>query len=91
MVPKKGVDVEMNALARVLAEYRDMRGLRLTTRQAARLWALSLDDCHALLEALVAAGHLYRDADGQFALRTFDGRSHAEPVVTPFELQRSAA
>ncbi len=43
-----------NALAqRVQREYLDMPGLRLTIRQAARLWAIELLDCERMLDALV--------------------------------------
>jgi phosphoribosyl-dephospho-CoA transferase len=53
---------------RILAEYREMPGLRLTLRQAARLWALDTVDCHAILDALVAAGSLRRSPKGEYCL-----------------------
>jgi len=53
---------------RILAEYREMPGLRLTLRQAARLWALDTVDCQAILDALVAAGSLRRGPKGEYCL-----------------------
>lgn len=57
-----------DVLERVLVEYRQWPGLRLTPAQAARLWTLPQDDCDAMLDALVASGLLSRDGDGQYAL-----------------------
>jgi hypothetical protein len=54
---------------RILAEYRQFPGLRLTTRQAARLWTLETVHCEDVLKALVDAGYLYVDDSGQYALR----------------------
>jgi hypothetical protein len=71
--------VDLNLLRRVLAEYQDMRGLRLTRPQAARLWSLSDAECEAVLGALVATGHLYHDEDGQFALRPQNPTAPARP------------
>ena len=53
---------------RILAEYREMPGLRLTLRQAARLWALDTVNCQAVLDALVAAGSLRRSPKGEYCL-----------------------
>jgi hypothetical protein len=53
---------------RILAEYREMPGLRLTLRQAARLWALDTVDCQAILDTLVAAGSLRRSPKGEYGL-----------------------
>ena len=54
---------------RVLAEYREMPGLRLTLPQAARFWALDVSRCQATLDALVAAGQLRRSPKGEYCLR----------------------
>ena len=56
----------MDVTERMLAEYRDLPGLRLTTRQAARLWALEHARCERLLNHLVLDGHLFIDATGQY-------------------------
>ena len=57
---------------RLLAEFREMPGLRITAPQAARLFSLNADQCERLLAALVDAG----------ALRT-DGRLFAIPNAQP--------
>jgi hypothetical protein len=45
-----------------------MPGLRLTLRQAARLWALDAVHCRAILDALVAEGSLRRSPKGEYCL-----------------------
>jgi hypothetical protein len=54
---------------RVIAEYRQLPGLRLTTRQAARLWTVDANHCENVLNALVDAGYLYVDGRRQYARR----------------------
>ena len=44
---------------RIQAEYREMPGLSLTLRQAARLFNLELTHCAHVLDTLVADGHLW--------------------------------
>jgi DNA-binding GntR family transcriptional regulator len=51
---------------RVLGEYREMPGLRLTLQQAARLWQMDRATCEEVLMALVAEGLLARTRDGAF-------------------------
>jgi len=53
---------------RILAEYREMPGLRLTLRQAGRLWAMDAVHCQAILDALVASGSLRRGPKGEYSL-----------------------
>lgn len=48
-------------------EFGEMPGLRLTTRQAARLFGVDERVCEATLSALVDAGHLVRHVDGRFS------------------------
>lgn len=60
----------MDALERVMAEYRQWPGLRLTKRQAAKLWWLSSRECDAVFDTLVGCGMLYIDTQGQYALRS---------------------
>jgi hypothetical protein len=62
-----------DALVRIRGEYLEMPGLRLTTRQAQRLWHLDGARCEVLLNALVDAHFLWRTADGAFIRR--DGNS----------------
>ena len=59
----------MTALAlRVQGEYREMPGLRLTVRQAARLFGVAFDVADAVLQELLRASILARSDDGVFAL-----------------------
>jgi hypothetical protein len=53
---------------RILAEYREMPGLRLTLRHAARLWAMDPVHCQAILDALVASGRLRHNPKGEYCL-----------------------
>lgn len=50
-----------------MGEFDEMPSLRLTERQAMRLWGLDRRTCDAVLRALVDAHFLYRDAAGQFS------------------------
>jgi hypothetical protein len=59
----------MGVIERILTEYQEWPTLRLTTRQAARLWALNVPYCECLLNQLVTEGHLFIDARGQYAWR----------------------
>ena len=67
-------------LEKILSEYRQLPGLRLTKRQAARLWALEPILCECALNELVNDGYLCIDASGQYALsgRVAYGRCAAE-------------
>ena len=59
----------MSALAvRVHGEYREMPGLRLTVRQAARLFSVAPDVADAVLHELRRASILVRSNDGAFFL-----------------------
>jgi hypothetical protein len=53
-------------LRRVRNEFLEMPGLRLTTAQASRLWAIDPTQASALLTALVASQFLFRTRDGAF-------------------------
>jgi len=74
--------VGTDALERVMAEYRQWPGLRLTKRQAGRLFWLSSRECDIVFDALITCGLLQLDSRGQYALRSaggteIRGRSHA--------------
>lgn len=56
-------------IERVRAEYREMPGLRLTARQAARLWRIEADHSESILQALVADGFLARTDRGAYVRR----------------------
>ena len=53
---------------RIEAEYLEMPGLKLTSRQAARLWQLDASTSARLLESMVADGVLCRARDGAYVL-----------------------
>lgn len=57
----------MDFTERILEAYAGVPGLRLTTTQAGRLWALDPAHCERLLNQLVTDGHLYIDTRGQYA------------------------
>jgi hypothetical protein len=61
-----------DVLQRVRAEYREMPGLRLTQRQAQRLWNLDSTTCEAILETLESARFLRRTSDQSYVLATRD-------------------
>jgi hypothetical protein len=65
--------VATDALERVMAEYRQWPGLRLTKRQAGRLFWLSSRECDVVFDALVTCGLLQLDSHGQYALRSTGG------------------
>ena len=60
--------MQTHLIETILSEYRAVPGLRLTKRQAARLWALDPTLCECLLNELVSHGDLYIDASGQYGL-----------------------
>ncbi len=53
---------------RIRAEYREMPGLNLTARQAARLWSLDQATSQSLLESLAEVGFLSRAQSGTYVL-----------------------
>lgn len=56
-------------LQRIRAEFSEMPCLRLTCRQAQRLFGLRPDVCERVMTALVADGTLLRGQDGRYKLR----------------------
>jgi hypothetical protein len=61
----------MNVMAvarRVLAEFQEMPGMRLTPRQAARLFGLSEEGCRAVLDVLVESAYLRHTGTGKVTL-----------------------
>lgn len=54
-------------IRRVRGEYLEMPGLRLTARQAERLWGLDHPSCRHVLDALTETRFLYRREDGTYA------------------------
>lgn len=64
--------LETELIERARGEFLEMPGLRLTSRQAQRLWGLDEEDCACLLDVLQTSGFLIRWDDGQYG-RAFDG------------------
>ena len=64
--------VDDRLLQRVCGEFLEMPGLRLTCKQAQRLWGLDEPTCRELLEYLVDAEFLRHSGPGMYA-RTSDG------------------
>ena len=67
--PLVGATMEQ-MLRRIQGEFAEMPGLRLTCRQAQRLWNLDAIVCEALLAALVDVRFLVQTHDGLFLQRT---------------------
>jgi hypothetical protein len=57
------------ALTLIQMEYVEMPELKLTLRQAARLWALHAEPCQQALDALIAGGFLVQTRDGAYVRR----------------------
>jgi hypothetical protein len=66
-------------LRRVRGEYLEMPGLRLTRRQAQRLWGLDEQTCARLLDSLTEANFLHRTDDGTYG-RLTEGAVAASPA-----------
>jgi hypothetical protein len=66
------VDAMSPLAVRVQGEYREMPGLRLTVRQAARLFSVAPDVADAVLHELRCASILARSDDGAFFIERFD-------------------
>ena len=63
-------EIPATLLARVRSEFLEMPGLRLTSRQAARLWGLAGPLCERVLARLEDAGFLLRTRDGAYMRRS---------------------
>jgi hypothetical protein len=67
------LQTDMTDLLRLVrAEFREMPGLRLTHRQAQRLWNLDSVTCEAILESLESARFLRRTSDHSYMLASRD-------------------
>jgi hypothetical protein len=85
-----GVPEAMSALAiRVHGEYREMPGLRLTVRQAARLFSLTPDLADAVLHELRRASILACSNDGAFGLAGEPSRDLTAVRVATTEMHMS--
>jgi len=61
-------NVNGDLLMRIRMEYIEMPDLRLTGRQASRLWNLDQTACDALLSALIQDHFLSRTGDGSYVI-----------------------
>jgi hypothetical protein len=59
-------DVSLALLLRIRGEFLEMPGLRLTLRQAMRLWNLDAETCESALRVLVEDQFLSYGAHGTF-------------------------
>jgi hypothetical protein len=60
------INPAVDLLQRIQCEFLEMPGLRLTERQARRLWNLDSIACADVLRVLVDGGFLFRTSDGSF-------------------------
>jgi len=65
-----GREIPSTLLVRVRSEFLEMPGLRLTIRQAARLWGLEGAVSERVLARLEDAGFLLRTRDGAYMRRS---------------------
>ena len=63
--PRRIIDF-VRLLDIVRGEYVEMPGLRLSRRQAQRLWAIDAETCNAVLGALEHSHFLERNKDDEF-------------------------
>jgi len=73
-------------LRRVHAEYLEMPGLRLTRKQAQRLWGIDEQTCMQILESLTQEKFLYRMDDGTYARLPVEATT-----FPPLRMPRSAS
>jgi len=73
-------------LRRICAEYLEMPGLRLTRKQAQRLWGIDEQTCVQILESLTQEKFLYRMDDGTYARLTVEAAT-----FPPLRMPRSAS
>ena len=59
-------DAPLQLLERVRNEFLEMPGLRLTSKQAARLWAMDRTTSEQVLDGLVDLGFLGRSRNGAY-------------------------
>jgi hypothetical protein len=70
-----GVGPSGDLICRIRSEYLEMPGLRLTAREAQRLFGLDATTCDGILDHLRESGFLSRTNDGIFTLAQAGDRS----------------
>jgi hypothetical protein len=78
-------------LQRVCSEFLEMPGLRLTFPQAQRLWGLDERTCRQVLDSLVEAKFLWRQAPGTYARLTDGQDTRARPRMAEAALRHAGA
>ena len=69
---RRNVDSRVRLVRRILAEFAEMAGLRLTTAQSARLFGISETVAVRVLAVLAREGVLWRGPDGRYGVRPSD-------------------
>jgi hypothetical protein len=59
-------DASVALISRIRSEFLEMPGLKLTVRQASRLWGIESATSERLLMRLTDAGFLWRSHDGAY-------------------------
>ena len=85
---RRNTALRRQLLLRVQSEFLEMPCLRLTGRQAQRLFALRSDVCERVLTTLVADGTLTRGADARYGLRA-DVAWRRQRMMTPMTVSLS--
>jgi hypothetical protein len=80
---------------RICCEYKEMPGLRLTTKQAQRLWGLDPATCGDVLRELVASSFLSCSTDGYYTKASERSSAFPKPRMAqanldpkPFPIER---
>src|SRR5258708_22165907 len=68
MMTSRREDSMTRLLTRIRGEFLEMPGLRLTSVQAARLWALDRRTSERILDGLTTSGVLFRSREGAYLL-----------------------
>ena len=78
-------------IRRICSEYNEMPGLRVTERQAQRLWGLDALTCHLALEYLIEAHFLCHTNGGQYARASEGAATFPSPRMLKTSLARRRA
>ena len=78
-------------IRRICSEYNEMPGLRVTERQAQRLWGLDEHTCHLALQYLIDAHFLCHTNAGQYARASEGTAKFPSPRMAKASLARRRA
>lgn len=85
-----GESTRQQLTATILGCYNDLPGLSLHLQQSARLFGLRLRTCELVLNDLVRAGRLRREADGQHTASLPEASPASERCDTPLPMRETA-